>query len=202
METHPYLRFPQHNNDAAYLILGSIPPPRFCIKNADLQKFDVPFFYGSQDNAFWDLFISAMQLPFHWPVEHDLLKTWLSENHWCISDIVLETNRVPAESANDAALRPVQWNHEVIDGIFGVNPIQHVFFTSKWVASKFDLHVKPKLTALPEHVKFHTLISPSPSGLRRTQWAQAIFPLLPDEGLPEYRQRFYEHVLRFTKVQP
>lgn len=195
METHPYLRFPLHNNDATYLILGSIPPPRFCAEQLNLKENDVHFFYGSQDNAFWPLFIASMELDFAWPGDYEQLKDWLVENRWCVSDIILTTTRKQPEIASDADLRPVVWNYEIINSLFQEKPIRHVFFTSKWVTAKFNQHIKPKLSALSDGVQFHTLISPSPSGLRRAQWATSVLPRQSGEPLRIFRQRFYTNML-------
>ena len=60
-EKHPYDPFiPQ---GATRLIIGSIPPSRFCLKNSrgfvrdqrELKSDDVDFYYGSRDNYFWHL---------------------------------------------------------------------------------------------------------------------------------------------------
>jgi len=195
METHPYKKFPQQHNNAAFLILGSIPPPRFCAEHLNLKENDVHFFYGSQDNEFWPLFIESMELDFAWPGDYEQLKDWLVENRWCVSDIVLKTIRKQPESASDADLRSVVWNYEKINNLFQENPIRHVFFTSKWVAAKFNQHIKPKLLSLSDEVQFHTLISPSPSGLRRAQWATSVLPRQSGEPLSTFRQRFYTHML-------
>ncbi|RXI37508.1 DNA glycosylase, partial [Malaciobacter mytili] len=48
---HPFKPF--IFNDTKYLIIGTLPPPRFCTKN--LKKNDVDFCYGSQDNLLWQV---------------------------------------------------------------------------------------------------------------------------------------------------
>ena len=54
---HPYEPFvPQ---GAAKLIIGTIPPYRFCIEPQALRNGDVNFYYGSRDNAFWHLIEQA-----------------------------------------------------------------------------------------------------------------------------------------------
>jgi G:T/U-mismatch repair DNA glycosylase len=40
---------------AKKLIIGTIPPYRFCHEFEPLDKDDVQFYYGSKDNSFWDL---------------------------------------------------------------------------------------------------------------------------------------------------
>ena len=49
---HPYEPFIKQ--DTKTLIMGTLPPPRFCEKNFKLD--DVDFCYGSKDNLLWKLF--------------------------------------------------------------------------------------------------------------------------------------------------
>lgn len=59
---HPYKPFiPQK---ATKLIIGTMPPYRFCIKPKELLDGDVDFYYGSKDNYFWDLLseVTGIQL--------------------------------------------------------------------------------------------------------------------------------------------
>ena len=51
--THPYEPFIPLN--AEKLIIGTIPPIRFCIKEREIFDDDVNFYYGSRDNAFWPI---------------------------------------------------------------------------------------------------------------------------------------------------
>jgi G:T/U-mismatch repair DNA glycosylase len=50
---HPYEPFIP--NGATKLIIGTIPPPRFCNSESNLFEDDVNFYYGSRDNYFWPL---------------------------------------------------------------------------------------------------------------------------------------------------
>ena len=52
ISTHPFEPFIPEN--ATKLIIGTIPPYRFCV-NGELFNDDVRFYYGSRDNEFWDL---------------------------------------------------------------------------------------------------------------------------------------------------
>ena len=57
LSVHPYEPFvPQ---GAAKLIIGTIPPYRFCIRPQELRDGDVNFYYGSRANAFWHLIEQA-----------------------------------------------------------------------------------------------------------------------------------------------
>ena len=48
ISTHPYE--PYIPDNATKLIIGSIPPQRFCIKHSIIDNDDVKFYYGSKDN--------------------------------------------------------------------------------------------------------------------------------------------------------
>ena len=48
---HPFA--PYINNDTKFLIMGTLPPPRFC--TGELKPDDVQFCYGSKDNLLWKL---------------------------------------------------------------------------------------------------------------------------------------------------
>ena len=49
--THPFE--PYIPADSEKLIIGTIPPPRFCKESYQLYENDVNFYYGSRDNYFW-----------------------------------------------------------------------------------------------------------------------------------------------------
>lgn len=50
---HPYPPFIPEN--ATKLIIGTIPPPRFCSPNPKLLEGDLNFYYGSRDNSLWEI---------------------------------------------------------------------------------------------------------------------------------------------------
>lgn len=61
---HPYEAcLPEH---ASGLIVGTIPPWRFCTPEGELRKRDVNFYYGSEDNAFWKLISEVTGKPLHY----------------------------------------------------------------------------------------------------------------------------------------
>lgn len=53
LSVHPYEPFVPPG--ATKLIIGTIPPVRFCVTPQALRDGDVNFYYGSRDNAFWPL---------------------------------------------------------------------------------------------------------------------------------------------------
>ncbi len=188
-ESHPFVRFPDKDNNASKLILGSFPPNKFTDYTERKTRCDIDFFYGSKDNSFWELFISATGLKFRWPDDFEELKDWFAVNRWVISDIVRITTR-KKDSAIDSDLCPVEWNTHIINDILQNNPIQSILFTSNWVKKNFDNNVKPYLAAINDHREF-TLISPSPAGLIRTNWANKYLTRRTGESVEQYRFRYY-----------
>lgn len=59
---HPFK--PYINKDTKAIIVGTLPPPRFCTK--EYKKEDVLFCYGSKDNLLWQVIdkIYNLNLPF------------------------------------------------------------------------------------------------------------------------------------------
>lgn len=57
---HPFA--PYIPEGATKLLIGTIPPHRFCVHSLDAEK-DVDFYYGSKDNYFWSLLSEATGIP-------------------------------------------------------------------------------------------------------------------------------------------
>ena len=55
--THPFA--PEIPEGATKLIIGTMPPYRFCNTDEALYDDDVNFYYGSRDNYFWELVSDA-----------------------------------------------------------------------------------------------------------------------------------------------
>jgi len=55
---HPYKPF--LNIDTKIIIMGTLPPPRFCTK--ELKNGDVDSCYGSKDNLLWKIFDKIFSL--------------------------------------------------------------------------------------------------------------------------------------------
>ena len=53
ISVHPYEAFIPKK--ATSLLIGTMPPYRFCVQNEPLYENDVRFFYGSRDNSFWNI---------------------------------------------------------------------------------------------------------------------------------------------------
>jgi len=55
LSVHPYIKDLFIPDGATKLIIGTIPPQRFCINHRSLLECDVDFYYGSFDNHFWKM---------------------------------------------------------------------------------------------------------------------------------------------------
>ncbi len=203
IEVHPWKIFPK-NSEINKLIIGSFPPNKMVLpvgckmryldgldKINDRESKRFNFFYGSKQNGFWELFINSLKLK----IDIDdlkVLKNWLRKNKWGVTDIVLKTTR-KKDSPSDQDLVPKEWNKSLIEKVLNENKIKHIYFTSKWVRNHFEKIISPKLY---KSIKLCTLISPSPSGLRRFPKEVTLeLPRNEDESNKEYRLRYYNFVL-------
>lgn len=199
-ETHPWDYFPKSSGDnkSKKLIIGSFPPNKFTSHRERMTRCDMDFFYGSKDNAFWELFAEALRLNVKLPDELDCFKNWISKSEWIVTDIVKKTKR-RNDTAFDSDLIIEQWNTETILSIFNQNAIEQVFFTSHWVKQKFEKVIKPEIdTRKIEDVNLVTLLSPSRNGLRSAKRAGfTIIKAHKGESSKEYRKRYYAECLKY-----
>lgn len=203
-EEHPWELFPQ-DSQINRLIVGSFPPNKMVLpvghkmryldgiekinQKEKTKKFD--FFYGSKQNEFWELFISSLKLKIEID-DLEGLKYWLKQNKWGITDIVLTTTR-KKDSPSDQDLVPKKWNKDLIQKVLQNNEINFIYFTSKWVRKHFEKIISPSLY---NSSKLFTLISPSPSGLRKFPKEVLLeLPKVDHESNKEYRFRYYNFVL-------
>lgn len=106
--THPYEPFVP--NGATKLIIGTIPPYRFCIKPKQLNKNDVDFYYGSSDNAFWHLVEQVSGESFDYePTEKAITqrKAFLEKRKIGITDIIKSCTHNNGKS-DDASLDNIE----------------------------------------------------------------------------------------------
>ena len=203
IENHPWEIYPKRAF-IEKLIVGSFPPNKMVfaegveikyldgvnkINKRHNKRFD--FFYGSKNNGFWELFITSLNLVID-PDDIMGLKKWLKLNKWGVTDIILTTTR-KKDSPSDTDLVPKVWNTDIIEKTIKNNKIQSIYFTSKWVRNHFERIINPKLY---KSTNLFTLISPSPSGLRRfPKEALLELPKSDNESNQEYRLRYYNYVL-------
>jgi len=131
-ETHPFEPYVPEN--ATKLIIGTIPPPRFAQKR--LSDKDVNFYYGSEDNNFWDIvgFINDIDFKKENSLQEvEKRKKFLDENKIGICDIVKTTKRKKKESASDKDLDPTEYLNIIDDILTQHTKIDTLIYTSDYV---------------------------------------------------------------------
>ncbi|XPV69086.1 MAG: uracil-DNA glycosylase family protein [Halarcobacter sp.] len=96
---HPYKPF--LNKDTKKIIVGTLPPPRFC--NKEFKTNDVDFCYGSKDNLLWKALdkIYNLNLPFENSKQAvNLRKEFLIKNQIGICDIVESCSREKVDASD------------------------------------------------------------------------------------------------------
>ncbi len=144
---HPYNPFfPRY---AKKLILGSIPPHRFC-KNekgktyGKLYQNDVDFYYGSYKNHFWKIIQEIFKIKFDFTLSDKAIeqrKRFLEENKIAIFDVIQSCKRINNKSS-DKDLYEIEWMN--LNLILKQNPsIQTILCTSQFVRKSLFQIIKP-----------------------------------------------------------
>jgi G:T/U-mismatch repair DNA glycosylase len=132
---HPFEPFVPAN--ATKLIIGTIPPARFCYnqdsKKEELEDGDVEFYYGSRDNYFWELIGTACNKDFKSGSEGvDHRKQFLTENKIGITDVIETCERPLNKSASDKDLTSISYKD--LKTLLNENPaIDTLIYTSEYV---------------------------------------------------------------------
>lgn len=162
---------------ATKLIIGSIPPARFCAPERGLKPDDVDFYYGSRDNGFWDLigkvtrqeFTKLQTLAAVKERKEALVRMGVG-----ITDIVAQCQRRDG-SALDKHLHDIE--QKPLHSLLEQHPtINTLLYTSSFVKSQVGMALgqyhrstdQPKIWRLPVGEKEYTavwLYSPSPLAL-------------------------------------
>lgn len=98
---HPYAPFIPEG--ATKLIIGTIPPQRFCLNIKNLQENDVDFYYGSQDNYFWRIVSQILDAKLLFENTQDAInerKKILADNNIGITDIIESCIHVNSSSSD------------------------------------------------------------------------------------------------------
>ena len=140
---HPFKPFIPKN--ATKLIIGTIPPYRFCKKEGiepQLLSDDVNFYYGSRDNSFWDLvYASAYRNNKELIRENsqkaiDQRKELLEELSVGITDIIEECYHID-EKSDDNSLKVIK--QKDIRKLLSKNEkIDTLIYTSMFVKSQMN----------------------------------------------------------------
>lgn len=107
---HPFK--PYLNANTKKIIVGTLPPPRFCTK--DFKEADVNFCYGSKDNLLWQVLNKIFNLNLLFDNSNEAVKQrkeFLDKNHIGICDIVDSCKREKVDASdlgmNDIVLRDI-----------------------------------------------------------------------------------------------
>lgn len=174
---HPFEPFIPAN--ATKLIIGTIPPPRFCLPNPDLSENDVDFYYGSEDNNFWCLIGEVFETNFvkeNIPEAITQRKDFLKKHNMGIADIIKSCKRKNNLAADDKIENP---KYKEIDSVLLKNKkIDTLIYTSGFVKKCMHNIIKTSHSIKKENwrsqevkisgksYKVHILYSPSPQALR------------------------------------
>jgi len=140
-ETHPFKPYIPEN--ATKLIIGTTPPPRFA-KN-ELSDNDVNFYYGSEDNNFWDIIGEIAEVDFkkeNSTQEIEKRKSFLKENGIGICDIVLRTDRKKINSASDNDLTNIEYLNIINEILVKYPKIDTLLYTSEFVREQMTQLLK------------------------------------------------------------
>lgn len=158
---HPYL--PYIPEGAVKLIIGSIPPQRFCIEGKRLEEGDTDFYYGAKRNLFWRILSEISGKDFKYDNSKEAVnerKSFLAKLGFGITDIIdvciHKDGRAADEDLLDINSRQPLINLKNAKQIFNgtykdivklllENPsICHLFYTSEFVKEQCENHIFQK----------------------------------------------------------
>lgn len=175
LDRHPYPPFVP--DGAESLIIGSIPPHRFCVGEG-LFPEDVDFFYGSRNNAFWKLLGEVFGCSFlRENSERAVLerKRFLAEHRLGITDILVSCLRT--ENSSDRGLKDAVYL-DLAGLLKAHSSICRLFYTSDFVRLSVERSLQLRHTGfsfssrkcrLPLNGRDYdvlVLYSPSPQALK------------------------------------
>lgn len=127
---HPFC--PYIPEGATKLIVGTMPPYRFCIDHPELlDKEDVNFYYGSNNNGFWGIIqdVTGVQLDFeNSQAAVNQRKDLLAKLNVGITDIVKQCIH-ENEKSDDASLKEIE-QKPLIDLLSQYPKIDTLIYTS------------------------------------------------------------------------
>lgn len=175
---HPFEAFVPVNSTK--LIIGTIPPQRFCTGQQKLFEDDVNFYYGSRDNYFWGIMGKIFDAKFDYQNTEKAVeqrKDLLRNLRIGITDIVDECIHIGG-SAADKKLEITKCRD--IKYLLQQNPsIYTIIYTSEFVKTLVNKQLGVYHSIDPNNKKRQTfkyenkiyqvriLYSPSPMALRR-----------------------------------
>lgn len=147
---HPYN--PYINDDTIYLIVGTLPPPRFCKK--ELKINDVNFCYGSQDNQLWQVLNKIFNLNLLFDNSQEAITQrmdFLNLYKIGICDIVESCKRDKID-ASDLGMKDIILR-DLISYIKKYPNIQRIIFTGKSSKNSPEYFFKKQLSSYKHHIQ-------------------------------------------------
>lgn len=190
-DVHPYPPFVP--DGAVRLIIGSIPPHRFCVRGT-LHQDDVDFYYGSRSNGFWKLVGDVCGAGFTFGNTEEAIrerKEFLTSSRTGITDIVERCGRINGGSS-DSDLAGIEFR-DPSDLLLANPDIREIVCTSIFVKRCLGSALRVRFRAVPGEDRRFTmnysgkdyrvivLFSPSPNAVR-----------FMGSGITEKRRRQYE----------
>jgi hypoxanthine-DNA glycosylase len=154
IETHPFGNYVPPN--AKYLLLGSFTG------NRTEDSFD--WYYGTKRNQFWSILESVYWLELRSKLQKQAL---MSKLHMAISDIIYQCERRDGSNLDDNLVNIV-YNTKAISDILDKYPIEKIFFTSRFVETRYKKEFKDLVKRYPR-IELVTLPSPSPRYARMSK---------------------------------
>ncbi len=117
------------------LIIGSIPPYRFCNKSSEAREHDVHWYYGSRDNGFWKIYSDLTHYPFNSIEDRQL---FCQHHNIGIFDLVHSCTRINHGSASDQDLYNIELIciKDILEN--NSNDMIELYFTSSFVVQLFN----------------------------------------------------------------
>ncbi len=175
---HPYEPYIPLN--ATKLIVGTIPPYRFCFQK--LEPEDVNFYYGSKDNAFWELMSEATGVQLDYVNSKEAIeqrKNLLCKLNTGITDVI-ESCIHHNQKSDDNSLEIIKLKG-LKELLLQYPKINTLLYTSEYVKTLINYNIadnsyhrwidksQRKYTTVINGKEYDVVIlySPSPSALRR-----------------------------------
>ena len=136
VDTHPFEPFIK--NDTKYLIVGTIPPHRFCINS--LEDGDVKWFYGSKDNSFWKIISSVFDVELNDLDSIEKRKEFIQHLNPIVSHFyeIISGGKETVQVEYDSHLLAQDWQRLLTENL---DKDRQLTYTSKGI-HKDDLHFK------------------------------------------------------------
>jgi hypoxanthine-DNA glycosylase len=151
IETHHFGAFVPQNSK--YLILGSFPGKKMNYK----KDIDVWFYTGSGRNQFWPILEEVYKTELNTRKEK---KELLRKLKIALADIIYKCERKKYSNL-DVNLINITYAINSISIILKNNPVEKIFFSSRFVEDKFKRHFKDLIQKYPK-IELITFPSPSP----------------------------------------